>query len=203
MLAIIITSFSCSPLHRSNLTVAPSSGDSYDYDWEQFYVGGSAGYGSNSSDDFTVSSFCFGAELMYNLFDSDDGAFYAGIFGNYYSSSADNFDESLFRGGLRARYFDHIIPSRRLQAVYGVDLFAGSGKREFSMAEDDVSVTGGSAVVGLNLNFENDLSIGFEAPVFNYWNQTFKYDGGEVDVSNTSFGINKDNIIMAYLRFGF
>ena len=203
MLAIIVTSFSCSPLHRSNLTVAPSSGDSYDYDWEQFYVGGSAGYGSNSSDDFTVSSFCLGAELMYNLFDSDDGAFYAGIFGNYYSSSADNYDESLLRGGLRARYFDHIIPSRRLQAVYGVDLFAGSGKREFSMAEDDVSVTGGSAVVGLNLNFENDLSIGFEAPVFNYWNQTFKYDGGEVDVSNTSFGINKDNIIMAYLRFGF
>ena len=119
------------------------------------------------------------------------------------SSSSDNVDESLIRGGIRGRYFDHVLPSKRLQAVYGIDLYAGSGQREFSMAKDDVTVTGGSAVVGLNLNFENNLSLGLEAPVFNLWNETYKYDGGEIDVSNTSFGLNKNNIIMAYLRFGF
>ncbi|WP_323787490.1 hypothetical protein [Psychroserpens sp.] len=203
MLAIIATSFSCAPIHRSNLTVTPSSIDSVEDEWEQFYAGGSAGYGSNTSEDFTTSSFCFGAELMYNFFGDDNGALYGGIFGNYNSSSSDNVDESLIRGGLRGRYFDHVIPSKRLQAVYGIDLYAGSGQREFSMAKDDVTVTGGSAVVGLNLNFENNLSLGLEAPVFNLWNETYKYDGGEIDVSNTSFGLNKNNIIMAYLRFGF
>lgn len=203
MLAIMATSISCAPIYKSNLTVNPASEDSGGDQWKPFYAGASAGYGSSTSDDYTVSSLCFGAELMYNFFDNNNGALYGGIFGDYQSSSSDNVDESLIRGGLRARYFDHILPSRRLQAVYGVDIFAGSGKREFSMAEDDVTVTGGSAKLGLNLNFENDMSLGFEAPVFNYWNETYKYDGGEFDVSNTSFGINKNNMVMAYIRFAF
>jgi len=204
MLAIIITSFSCAPLHRSNLTVSPNSGDSPDSQWSQFYAGTSAGYGSTSVEGESTSSFCVGAEIMYNFLSSDEGALYGGVFGGYHSTSSDFVDESHLKVGVRGRYFDNIIPSRRLQAVYGVDGYIISGKREFSMSEDDISGTGASAVVGLNWDFpESNFSLGFEAPVFNYLNQTFEYDGGEIDQSTTSFGLNKNNIVMAYLRFGF
>ncbi|WP_456441779.1 hypothetical protein [Psychroserpens sp.] len=203
MLAIIVTCFSCGSIHKSNLIVAPDSGNSSEDDWSQFFVGSSAGYGSTSVEGESASSFCVGAEIMYNLFDSNEGALYGGLYGSYHSTSSDNVDESHFKGGVRGRYFDHIIPSKRLQAVYGVDAFAITGKREFSMSEDDLSGIGASAVVGLNLDFpKSNFSLGLEAPVFNYWNQTFKFDGGEQDVSTTSFGINKNNIVMAYLRFG-
>ncbi len=204
VLALIVSSLSCAPLHNSKYAVTQSNDDTQEDEWSQFFAGASAGYGSTSVEGESTSSFCAGAELMYNFLENENGALYGGLFANYHSSSSDFLDESLFRGGVRARYFDHVIASQRLQAIYGVDASVLSGKREFSTSEDDVSGTALSAVVGLNWDFpQNNFSVGFEAPVFNYWNQTFEFDGGETDVSTTSFGINKNNIVMAYLRFGF
>lgn len=199
MLAFIITAFSCAPLHKSDLVVSGEAND----DWKPFYAGASAGYGSTSVEGESTSAFCVGSEILYNFLQNDNGALYGGVFANYHSSSSDFVDENLIRAGVRGRYFDHIIPSRRLQAVYGVDAYALTGSREFSTVEEDISGIGASAIVGLNYNFNNDLSLGFETSVFNYWNQTFEYDGFEQDVSTTSFGLNKNNIVMAYLRFGF
>ena len=46
------------------------------------------------------------------------------------------------------------------------------------------------------------VAIGVTVPVLSHSERTYKYSGGEVDQSNTWLGINKDNMVMAYARFG-
>ncbi|WP_299223483.1 outer membrane beta-barrel protein [uncultured Psychroserpens sp.] len=204
MLTIIATCFSCAvPLHRSNMTVSPPGDGASLGDWAQFSAGASLGYGSDSSDDDTVSAFCAGAEFMYNIIGGDEGALYGGLYGSYHTTSADDWDESIIRGGVRARYYDHILPSRRLQAVYGVDIFTETGDREIGMFKDDITGFGGSAVVGLNYNFNENLSLRVDAPVFTTLSRTLEFEGGEVDVDKTWFGINKDNVVALALLFSF
>ncbi|MEY8849505.1 hypothetical protein AB9K26_11850 [Psychroserpens sp. XS_ASV72] len=205
---ILLFCFSCRPImepmdgREYKLELPPEDKPSKN-SWAPFVGGGSLGYGNNSVEGESTSSFCAGGEFMYNFLGNDQGGLYGGAFGNYMTTSSDGFDESLFRVGLRARYFDHIIPSQRLQLSYGADIFAESGEREFSMAKDDISGFGASAKLGLNLNLPDNFSIGVEAPVFTYLNRKYEYNGGEIEQSSTWFGINKDNVVMAYLRFGF
>ena len=183
--------------------ISSSEEASNEANWSKHVLGGNLGFGVDSFGDLKTTSLDFGAEYLISLFlNEDEGAGYIGATANYQTVSSDNFDENIFRIGPKLSYFDKVTKSNEVQLVYGVSAYYETGNREFSGSKDDISGYGAYAFIGANFNVNNKFSIGVEAPVFSWSNRTFSSGSGEFEVDNTFLGINKNNILMAYLRIG-
>ncbi len=169
--------------------------------YTQQFVEGSAGFGLNSIEDETETSFCFGAGYNYRISeDNYNGASYLGAFANYQSLSADELDASMLRAGLKYTYFDRITKNAEVDLTYGFKAFYETGSQEDFGFKQDVSGYGAAFTIGANFNVTDDFAIGLEVPFINYIQRTFEYEDEETKEENIRFGLNKDNMVMAYAR---
>ncbi len=173
-------------------------------EWADYTAGGSAGFGWTDNEGSSETTFCFGAEFLAKVLGENQnpkGAGYLGAYANYHIGNSDNFDESLLRAGVKFSYFDRITPLNEAQLIYGVKAFYETGSRNFSGFDDDVNGFGFTAYTGVNFRACEKASIGLEFPIISFLSRTFEGGGNEFKQDNTSIAINKDNPIMAYLRW--
>ena len=172
--------------------------------YPQNLAGVSAGFGLNSTEGESETSFCIGGEYGYRLSqDNYNRAGYANIFANYSSQSSDQTDQNLISAGLGYTLFDRITANAEVDLTYGVKAFYETGSYESFGFKEDITGYGANLSIGANYNVNDKFAVGVNVPFLSYSQRTYEYNGGEVDVSNTWFGLNKDNMIMAYARFGF
>ncbi|MCB0382080.1 MAG: hypothetical protein KDD05_01895 [Psychroserpens sp.] len=174
---------------------------------QQFYpyqfVAASAGFGLNSTEDRSETSFCFGGEYNYRISkDNYNGASYVGAFANHQISNADESKFNRTQFGLQYNYFDRVTKNAELDLTYGLKAHYEVGDIENFGFTEDFTGYGASLNIGANFNVNDNFAIGVSVPFLSYAQRTYKYDGGEVDVSNTWIGLNKDNMVMAYARIG-
>lgn len=173
-------------------------------EWANSTIGGSAGFGWNDNDGDSETSFCLGAEYLYRITgdrQNPNGAGYIGAFANYHNASGDSFDENYLRAGLKYSYFDRLTALNEVQLIYGANAYYETGKRDFSGFEDDISGYGATLYTGLNVRLCDRASLGVEVPVVSYLSRTFESGGSEFEQDNIWLGINKDNSVMATLRY--
>ena len=167
-------------------------------------AGVSAGFGLNSVEGESETSFCIGGEYSYRLSqDNYNRASYVNLFANYGSQSSDQIDQNTLSAGVGYTLFDRITSNAEVDLTYGVKAFYETGSYESFGFEEDITGYGAQLLIGANYNVNDNFAVGVTVPFLSYSQRTFEYDGGEVDVSNTWLGLNKDNMVMAYARFGF
>jgi hypothetical protein len=167
------------------------------------FVAASGGFGLNSSDDQTETSFCIGGEYNYRISDDNyNGASYVGAFASHLISNGDNSKFNRTQVGLQYNYFDRITKNAELDLTYGLRAHYETGDFENFGFTEDFTGYGASLTVGANYNINDNFAIGVTVPFLSHTERTYKYDGGEIDVSNTWLGLNKDNMVMAYARIG-
>ena len=173
----------------------------------QFYtpqfIAASGGFGLNSTEDRSETSFCFGGEYNYRISkDNYNGASYVGAFANHQISNADESKFNRTQFGLQYNYFDRVTKNAELDLTYGLKAHYEVGDIENFGFTEDFTGYGASLNIGANFNVNDNFAIGVSVPFLSYAQRTYKYDGGEVDVSDTWIGLNKDNMVMAYARIG-
>ena len=172
--------------------------------WAKNTLGGTAGVGYSEFDGNSETSYCVGGEYLYRIAGGEyntSGAGYLGAFANYGFTNSDNFDQNIFKGGVKFSYFDPITPFNEVQLVYGANVFLENGSREFSGIEEDICGYGANIYTGANFRICDRLSAGVEVPVFSFLNRTFEANGNEFETDNFWVGLNKDNSVMATLRW--
>jgi len=173
-------------------------------EWADYTVGGGAGFGWSDNDGNSATSLCVSAEFLAKVTGEDQnskGAGYLGAFGTYHNTSGDGFNENLTKAGVKFSYFDPIAAFNKAQLIYGVKAFIETGSRDFSGFKDDVTGYGASVYAGVNFRINNKVSIGVEAPVLSYLSRTIDANGTEFKADSFSAAINKDNPVMATVRF--
>lgn len=167
-------------------------------------LGTSAGFGWNSSEDISETAFCFGAEYQFRLSNNNNkGAGYLGGFANYHTEKADDYSLNSLKLGPKYTYYDRLTRNGEVDLTYSLKGHYETGSVENFGNKDDITGYGASASIGVNFNLSSKFSIGVETPVISYWDQTLKYDGGEVNRNQTSIAFNKNNPVMGYARWRF
>jgi len=171
--------------------------------YPQSFIGLAGGFGLNSVEGESTTSYCFGGEYNYRVVDNDNnGAGYIAGFANYNAESSDNRDLNLLSAGLKYTHFDRITANGEVDLTYSVKGFYESGSLDSFGFEEDITGYGASLSIGANYNVTDKFSIGVEIPFFTYRNRTFEYEDQEIDQSSTWLGLNKGNVAMAYARIG-
>lgn len=173
------------------------------YNYAPQFVAASAGFGLNSTEGESETSICVGGEYNYRVSqDNYNGASYVGAFANYHNRSADEFKSNRTQFGLQYTYFDRLTKNAEVDLTYGIKAHYEIGSIENFGFKEDLTGYGASLLVGANYNISDKIAVGVTVPFFNYSEQTYEYEDNETDISNTWFGLNKDNMVMAYARFG-
>ncbi|OUS01581.1 hypothetical protein A9Q86_07345 [Flavobacteriales bacterium 33_180_T64] len=170
--------------------------------YSKHLLGTSAGFGLNSTEGESETSFCFGGEYNYRISeDNYNHASYLGAFANYHTQNADERKLNTFRVGAQYTYFDRITKNSELDLTYGIKTHYEFGDLENFGNKEDITGYGASLTIGANYNVNECFSIGIVAPLASWSQQTFEYDGGELEQENTWIGLNKDNMVMGYARW--
>lgn len=173
------------------------------YYYPQQIVAASGGFGLNSTEGESETSFCVGGEYNYRISeDNYNGASYVGAFANHNISNADEYKFNRTQVGLQYTYFDRLTQNAEVDLTYGLKAHYELGSIENFGFEEDVTGFGAALTIGANYNISDKFAIGVTIPFLSYSQRTFEFEGGEVDISNTWLGLNKDNMVMAYARIG-
>jgi hypothetical protein len=167
------------------------------------FLEASGGFGLNSTEGESETSFCVGAGYNYRISDDNyNGASYVGAFANHQISSATEYKFNKTQIGLQYNYFDRVTKNGELDFTYGIKVNYETGDVENYGFTEDFTGYGASLIVGANFNINDNISVGATIPFLSHSQRTYKYDGGEIQTDNTWLGLNKDNMIMAYARIG-
>lgn len=167
------------------------------------FVAASAGFGLNSSEGESETSFCFGGEYNYRISeDNYNGASYVGAAVSHHISSADEYKFNRTSFGLQYNYFDRITKNAELDLTYGIKAQYEIGNIENFGFEEDFSGIGASLLIGASYNVNDKIAVGVTVPFFSFNQRTYEFEDNEREISNTWLGLNKDNMVMAYARIG-
>ncbi|WP_152604804.1 hypothetical protein [Psychroserpens jangbogonensis] len=173
------------------------------YHYPTQFVAASGGFGLNSSEGESETSFCLGGEYNYRISeDNYNGASYVGAAVSHHISNADEYKFNRTSFGLQYTYFDRITKNAELDLTYGLKANYEIGNLENFGFEEDFNGYGASLIFGANFNVNDKIAVGVTVPFLSYSQRTYEYEDNEREISNTWLGLNKDNMVMAYARIG-
>ena len=165
------------------------------------FVDVAAGLGLHSTDGDTETTYCIGAGYNHRISkDNYNGASYIRGFATQHWQNADDRESSITRVGVGYTYFDRINKVGDLDLTYGLDVNYGFGTVENFGTDEDFSEIAATLKIGANYEVSDRLDIGVTVPFASWAEQTFEAGGVEFKQDHTWFGLNKDNMIMAYGR---
>ncbi|MDT0555614.1 hypothetical protein [Patiriisocius hiemis] len=166
-------------------------------------IGGSIGAGFEQ--DFEETSFCLGAEYLYNATDVGDGALFIGGNIGVETTSFMDFNNTQFNIGPTVQLFSPITPSGETHMTNGINGNYIFGTNDNNGSKDDFSGFNIGLNTGLNVPLSDNVSISLIVPIVTHTSLTFtSQDGpGEFKADETSILINKNNPAKLGLRIGF
>ncbi|WP_204344538.1 hypothetical protein [Psychroserpens algicola] len=169
--------------------------------YPQHFIETSGGFGLNSTEGDSETSFCIGAGYNHRISkDNFNTASYLKGFATHHSQSADDRKLNVTRVGAGYTLFDRASKNGKLDLTYGIDLSYGFGTLENFDFKEDLTEYRGELKVGANYSLSSKLDLGVTIPIASWSQQNYESDGFEFEQQNTWIGINKDNLIMGYAR---
>ena len=123
------------------------------YRFPEHLLEGSAGFGLNSTEGESETSFCIGAGYNYRLSDDNyNRASYIGATASHHIGNADQYKLNRTQVGLQYNYYDRVTKNAELDLTYGIKASYETGSIEnFGFTEDFTGITG-SLLVGASFN---------------------------------------------------
>ena len=166
-------------------------------------IGVNAGVGF--SQDFEETSYCVGAEYLYNITDLGESDLFIGGNVAFGETSFMDFSSTLFSVGPTAQLFTPISHSGDTQTTNGISGSYLFGTNDYNGIKDDVSGFELSLNSGINVQLSKKVSLSLIIPIVTHQSLTYESQEGNSSykTDDTTILINKNNPVKIGFRFRF